>query len=87
MLASPFEKTKDGVSRMMVVKYVILIQPFAVIFNEYTSHISPFVFTNTLSPVLEKTSREEGSDVRVVNVSTNAYTTIQRMLKNDRSHL
>ncbi|KAF7794773.1 hypothetical protein EIP86_005911 [Pleurotus ostreatoroseus] len=77
MLAGPFEKTKDGVSRMMVVKYVILIQPFAVVFNEYTSHISPFVFTNTLYPVLEKTSREEGSDVRVINLKHTDFTSLE----------
>ena len=32
------------------------------------SHISPFLFTRTLLPVMEKTASEPGSDVRIVNV-------------------
>jgi len=32
------------------------------------SHISPFLFTRTLLPVMEKTALEPGSDVRIVNV-------------------
>jgi len=32
------------------------------------SHISPYLFTKTLLPVLKKTALEPGSDVRIVNV-------------------
>jgi hypothetical protein len=32
------------------------------------SHISPFLFTKTLLPVMEKTALVPGSDVRIVNV-------------------
>lgn len=32
------------------------------------SHISPFLFTKTLEPVMKKTALEPGSDVRIVNV-------------------
>ncbi|KAI0066960.1 NAD(P)-binding protein [Artomyces pyxidatus] len=35
--------------------------------------ISPFLFTQTLFPLLEKTSQESGSDVRIVNVSSLAH--------------
>ena len=33
------------------------------------SHISPFVFTQHLLPLLKKTAQEPGADVRIVNVS------------------
>jgi hypothetical protein len=32
------------------------------------SHISPFLFTKTLLPVMKKTALDPGSDVRIVNV-------------------
>lgn len=32
------------------------------------SHFSPYMFTRTLLPILTKTSRELGSDVRVITV-------------------
>ena len=32
------------------------------------SHISPYLFTKTLLPVMKKTALEPGSDVRIVNV-------------------
>jgi hypothetical protein len=32
------------------------------------SHISPFLFTKTLLPVMKKTASTPGSDVRIVNV-------------------
>ncbi|KZT31947.1 NAD(P)-binding protein [Sistotremastrum suecicum HHB10207 ss-3] len=38
-----------------------------------TNHISPFVLTNTLLPLLKKTASEPGSDVRIVNVSSTAH--------------
>ncbi|KAI9459151.1 NAD-P-binding protein [Lactarius psammicola] len=37
------------------------------------NHISPFLFTKTLLPVMEKTALEPGSDVRIVNVSSVAH--------------
>ncbi|KAI0031852.1 NAD(P)-binding protein [Vararia minispora EC-137] len=37
------------------------------------NHISPFVFTETLLPVLEHTASLTGSDVRIVNVSSVAH--------------
>jgi hypothetical protein len=41
---------------------------FFVFFSVGYSHISPFLFTRTLLPVMEKTASEPGSDVRIVNV-------------------
>ncbi|OBZ78301.1 hypothetical protein A0H81_02445 [Grifola frondosa] len=38
------------------------------------NHISPFVFTRTLLPLLTKTAKEPNSDVRIVNVSSDAIT-------------
>ena len=38
------------------------------------SHLSPFVFTNTLLPLLRKTALIEGSDVRIVNLASDAHT-------------
>ncbi|KAK7694262.1 hypothetical protein QCA50_001442 [Cerrena zonata] len=40
------------------------------------NHLSPFVFTNTLSPLLEKTAREPGSDVRVISVSSYTHSMV-----------
>jgi len=37
------------------------------------NHISPFLFTKTLLPVMERTASEPGSDVRIVNVSSVAH--------------
>lgn len=37
------------------------------------NHISPFLFTKTLLPVLERTALEPDSDVRIVNVSSVAH--------------
>ncbi|THH19384.1 hypothetical protein EUX98_g8785 [Antrodiella citrinella] len=34
------------------------------------NHISPFVWTETLLPLMEKTAKEEGSDVRIINVAS-----------------
>lgn len=34
----------------------------------HASYLSHFVFTETLLPILVKTSKEEGSDVRILNV-------------------
>ncbi|KAF8480223.1 NAD-P-binding protein [Russula ochroleuca] len=37
------------------------------------NHISPFLFTKTLLPVMKKTALEPGSDVRIVNVASIAH--------------
>lgn len=34
----------------------------------FPSHFSPFVFTQTLLPLLKQTAKEPESDVRIVNV-------------------
>jgi len=36
------------------------------------NHVSPFVFTKTLLPLMEKTAKEDGADVRIINVSSDA---------------
>ncbi|KAJ7122978.1 NAD-P-binding protein [Mycena epipterygia] len=38
-----------------------------------TNHISPFVLTETLLPLMKKTAEETGSDVRIVNVTSRAH--------------
>ncbi|KAJ7062870.1 NAD-P-binding protein [Mycena amicta] len=42
-----------------------------------TNHISHFALTQTLLPLLEETSKEEGSDVRIVNVTSTAHGMVQ----------
>ncbi|KDQ62504.1 hypothetical protein JAAARDRAFT_30409 [Jaapia argillacea MUCL 33604] len=37
------------------------------------NHVSPFVFTQTLFPVLKRTAEAPGSDVRVVNVASRGH--------------
>ncbi|KAJ3854179.1 hypothetical protein EV368DRAFT_37402 [Lentinula lateritia] len=54
MVMAPFEKTSDGTSSL----------------SDIASLISPFVFTQTLLPLLTKTAQEEDSDVRIINVSS-----------------
>jgi len=44
------------------------IQDIAVI-----DHLSPIVFTHTLLPLLKSTAAQPGSDVRIVNVSSDAH--------------
>jgi len=41
------------------------------------NHLSPFVFINTLSPLLEKTASEPNSDVRIVTVSSLVHSMIK----------
>ncbi|RDB30491.1 hypothetical protein Hypma_007324 [Hypsizygus marmoreus] len=55
-LTGPFEKTKHGISKLMVV-----------------NHFGPFIFTQTLLPLLIKTSEEPDSDVRIVTLSSLAH--------------
>ncbi|KAF5318544.1 hypothetical protein D9619_010895 [Psilocybe cf. subviscida] len=42
-----------------------------------TNHISHFVFTETLLPLLKKTAQEENSDVRIINVSSKVHDKIE----------
>ncbi|KAG8997605.1 hypothetical protein FRB94_003310 [Tulasnella sp. JGI-2019a] len=44
-----------------------------------TNHLGPFIFTNTLLPLLKKTAAEPGSDVRVVTVSSGAHAQSRKM--------
>jgi hypothetical protein len=41
------------------------------------SHVSPFVFTQQLLPLLKKTAEEPNSDVRIVNVKTHFFLTFK----------
>jgi len=71
-ILSAFGRTADDISDSMVIKCASTLSCAPVdllllIFNRY-SHISPFLFTRTLLPVMEKTASEPGSDVRIVNV-------------------
>jgi len=40
------------------------------------NHLSPFLFTNTLLPLLTSTTRLPDADVRVVNISSTMYSWI-----------
>lgn len=42
-----------------------------------TNHFGPFVLTTTLLPLLKKTARIPGSDVRIVTLSSNAHTFVE----------
>lgn len=42
-----------------------------------TNHISHFVFTDTLLPLMKATSKAEGSDVRIVNLSSMAHSEVE----------
>ncbi|KAF9457627.1 NAD-P-binding protein [Collybia nuda] len=37
------------------------------------NHISPFIFTETLLPLMKHTAKEHNSDVRIINVSSDAH--------------
>ncbi|KAF8156553.1 hypothetical protein B0H34DRAFT_750303 [Crassisporium funariophilum] len=41
-----------------------------------SNHISHFIFTETLRQLLESTSKEDGSDVRIVNVTSMAHSRV-----------
>jgi len=38
-----------------------------------TNHFSPFVFTKTLIPLMIETARQPGTDVRIVNLTSDAH--------------
>ncbi|KDR81778.1 hypothetical protein GALMADRAFT_239970 [Galerina marginata CBS 339.88] len=42
-----------------------------------TNHLSHFAFTDTLLPLMKTTSEEEGSDVRIVNLTSMAHSRIE----------
>lgn len=42
------------------------------------SHISPFVFTNTLLPLLRETASIPGTDVRIITTASNAHAYVKR---------
>ncbi|PPR03222.1 hypothetical protein CVT26_008070 [Gymnopilus dilepis] len=42
-----------------------------------TNHISHFAFTNTLLPMLKSTSQQDGSDVRIINITSVAHTRVE----------
>lgn len=73
---SAYGRTADGISDSMVIKCagalllnrVVLPVDLPLLGPNRNSHISPFLFTKTLLPVMEKTALEPGSDVRIVNV-------------------
>ncbi|KZP08211.1 NAD(P)-binding protein [Athelia psychrophila] len=46
--------------------------------NMVINHLSPFLFTNTLLPLLVATSKLPDSDVRIVNVSSIAHTWVKK---------
>ncbi|KAF5334820.1 hypothetical protein D9611_012961 [Ephemerocybe angulata] len=72
---------RDGVSNMHIVKQVNpathghYYEP-ADLQLTLTSHsyISPYIFTQTLLPLLKKTAQDPSSDVRIINVISKAYT-------------
>jgi hypothetical protein len=71
-ILSAYGRTADDISDSMVIKCASTSSCAPVdlpllIFNR-CSHVSPFLFTRTLLPVMNKTSSEPGSDVRIVNV-------------------
>ncbi|KAG6907738.1 hypothetical protein DXG01_007538 [Tephrocybe rancida] len=76
-LTGPFEKTKDGLSRHMTVKCVLLSCYDLMLLKgaTFSSHFGPYILTRTLLPLLVKTSKEPGSDVRIVTLSSLAHRT------------
>ncbi|KXN91094.1 hypothetical protein AN958_02869, partial [Leucoagaricus sp. SymC.cos] len=64
---SPFSMTKDGIQEAMATKYG-LPDTSLISTKPQCSYLSHFVFTETLLPLLIRTSKEEGSDVRILNV-------------------
>jgi len=42
-----------------------------------TNHVSHFVFTDTLLPLMKTTSQEKGSDVRIVNITSVSHTRVE----------
>lgn len=55
---------------------------FLFVFPARHSHISPFLFTRTLLPLMEKAALEPGSDVRIVNVRATIESIIAALMDN-----
>jgi hypothetical protein len=82
-ILSAYGRTADNISDSMVIKYVqrlcfdCFLAQAPLTRSRYIwmgySHISPFLFTKTLLPVLENTALQPGSDVRIVNVRAVPY--------------
>ncbi|KAK7033629.1 hypothetical protein VNI00_012629 [Paramarasmius palmivorus] len=72
MSETPLEKTADGPSNVVVVKFVYPAYPAeAILMALLDSYISPFIFTETLLPLLTSTAlTEPDSDVRIVNLTS-----------------
>lgn len=54
---------------MVMIKFAFAFTSQSTQLTGYISYISPFVFTQTLLPLLTSAAREPDSDVRIVNVS------------------
>jgi hypothetical protein len=74
----PYYKTKDGIQEAMATKYVPLgygaILPICA--HPSFSYLSHFIFAEILLPLMINTSKEEGSDVRILNVSCGMFRSI-----------
>ncbi|KAF4615779.1 hypothetical protein D9613_012460 [Agrocybe pediades] len=76
MVVGPFKKTADGLLDIMVVKYVTfdLWESTHLKFISSQSHISHFIFTMTLVPLMKQTSNESPlADVRIINVTSEVH--------------
>ena len=76
-ILSAYGRTADDISDSMVIKCANALPCIALccapvdlplLDPNRNSHISPFLFTKALLPVMKKTALEPGSDVRIVNV-------------------
>ncbi|KAJ3863906.1 NAD-P-binding protein [Lentinula novae-zelandiae] len=78
----PYKLNEDGLLDIMVVKYASncsFTRTLSVLMylRVTYSHISHFVLTETLLPLLKRTASFEDSDVRIVNVSSLAHTRVK----------
>ncbi|KAJ7683577.1 NAD-P-binding protein [Mycena rosella] len=60
----------------------LAIAPKLIVHNGFlelmvVNHISHFVLTDTLLPLMKSTAQEPGADVRIVNVTSNAHTRVK----------
>ncbi|KAL4242399.1 NAD(P)-binding domain superfamily protein [Abortiporus biennis] len=67
----------------------MLQQPYAKSFEDIQdvmmiNHISPFIVTQTLLPLLRKTAEEPNSDVRVISVTSDTHRLKKSILQNER---
>ena len=65
----PYKIMPDGVQEAMTTKLVsYLTRRLSTLLKITPSYLSPFAFTQTLLPLLIETAKQDGSDVRIVNV-------------------